>query len=232
MKLKSTGFALLALFAVSAQAQKRKINPDDTTSNYNPAEAFSPQFYTDKGNDFHSANGNPGPRYWQNRANYTLNVKLDTAAKTIGGTETIDYANNSPDALPFLWLQLDQNTYKKDARSNFVTGFAPRPADHTDGYQIESVAIEEAGVSKEVKYVISDTRMQIRLPKAVPNKSSIRIKIKYHYTIPGAFGGRTDYTDTKNGKIFEIAQWFPRMCVYDDSRGWDTLPFLGSGEFL
>jgi hypothetical protein len=231
MKLKLTGFGLLALLAVSAQAQQRKINPNDTTSNYNPAEAFSPQFYTDKGNDFHSANGNPGPRYWQNRANYTLNVKLDTAAKTISGTELIDYTNNSPDALPFLWLQMDQNTYKKDARSNFVTGFAPKQADHTDGYQIESVAIEEAGVSKEVKYVITDTRMQIRLPKTVPAKGSIRLKIKYHYTIPGAFGGRTDYTDTKNGKIFEIAQWFPRMCVYDDSRGWDTLPFLGSGEF-
>ncbi|MEZ2339171.1 M1 family metallopeptidase [Mucilaginibacter sp. RCC_168] len=231
MKLKFTGFALLALFAVSAQAQQRKINPNDTTSNYNPAEAFSPQFYTDKGTDFHSASGNPGPRYWQNRANYTLNVKLDTAAKTIGGTETIDYINNSPDALPFLWLQLDQNTYKKDARSNFVTGFAPKPADHTDGYQIESVAVEEGGISKEVKYVITDTRMQIRLPKAVSVKGNIRLKIKYHYTIPGAFGGRTDYTDTKNGKIFEIAQWFPRMCVYDDSRGWDTLPFLGSGEF-
>jgi hypothetical protein len=231
MKLKLTGFGLLALLAVSAQAQQRKINPNDTTSNYNPTEAFSPQFYTDKGNDFHSANGNPGPRYWQNRANYTLNVKLDTAAKTISGTELIDYTNNSPDALPFLWLQMDQNTYKKDARSNFVTGFAPKQADHTDGYQIESVAIEEAGVSKEVKYVITDTRMQIRLPKTVPAKGNIRLKIKYHYTIPGAFGGRTDYTDTKNGKIFEIAQWFPRMCVYDDSRGWDTLPFLGSGEF-
>ena len=232
MKLKFTGFALLALFAVSAQAQHRKINPDDTTSNYNPAEAFSPQFYTDKGNDFHSANGNPGPRYWQNRADYTLNVKLDTVAKTIGGTETIDYINNSPDALPFLWVQLDQNTYKKDARSNFVTGLAPKADQHTDGYQIESVAVEEAGVNKEVKYVITDTRMQIRLPKAVlPNKGTIRIKIKYHYTIPGTFGGRTDYTDTKNGKIYEIAQWLPRMCVYDDSRGWDTLPFLGSGEF-
>ncbi|WPU92170.1 M1 family metallopeptidase [Mucilaginibacter sabulilitoris] len=232
MKLTFTSLALLAGLALNVQAQQRNINPDDTTSNYNPAEAFSPQFYTDKGNDFHAANGNPGPRYWQNRANYTLNVKLDTAAKTISGTETIDYINNSPDALQYLWLQMDQNTYKKDARSNFVTGKVPNPADHTTGYQIESVAVEEGGVTKEVKYVISDARMQIRLSKAVlPNKGTIRLKIKYHYTIPGAFGGRTDYADTKNGKIFEIAQWFPRMCVYDDSRGWDTLPFLGSGEF-
>jgi len=232
MKLKFTGFGLLALLAITAHAQKRKVNPDDTTSNYNPAAAFSPQFYTEKGNDFHAANGNPGPKYWQNRANYQLNVKLDTVSKTISGTETIDYINNSPDELQYLWLQMDQNTYKKDARSNFVTGFAPKPGQHTDGYQIESVAVDEGGVVKPVKFVITDTRMQVRLPKAVlPNKGQVRLKIKYHYTIPGAFGGRTDYVDTKNGKIYEIAQWFPRMCVYDDSRGWDTLPFLGSGEF-
>jgi hypothetical protein len=232
MKLKFTGFGLLALLAITAHAQKRKVNPDDTTSNYNPAAAFSPQFYTEKGNDFHAANGNPGPKYWQNRASYQLNVKLDTVSKTISGTETIDYINNSPDELQYLWLQMDQNTYKKDARSNFVTGFAPKPDQHTNGYQIESVAVDEGGVVKPVKFVITDTRMQVRLPKAVlPNKGQVHLKIKYHYTIPGAFGGRTDYVDTKNGKIYEIAQWFPRMCVYDDSRGWDTLPFLGSGEF-
>jgi hypothetical protein len=231
MKLKFTGFGLLALLAITAHAQKRKVNLDDTTSNYNPAAAFSPQFYTEKGNDFHAANGNPGPKYWQNRANYQLNVKLDTVSKTISGTETIDYINNSPDELQYLWLQMDQNTYKKDARSNFVTGFALKPDQHTDGYQIESVAVDEGGVVKPVKFVITDTRMQVRLPKAVSAKGQIRLKIKYHYTIPGAFGGRTDYVDTKNGKIYEIAQWFPRMCVYDDTRGWDTLPFLGSGEF-
>ncbi|WP_183561133.1 M1 family metallopeptidase [Mucilaginibacter sp. SP1R1] len=232
MKLKFTSLGLLAVLALHVQAQKGKINPDDTTSNYNPAAAFSPQFYSEKGNDFHAANGNPGPKYWQNRASYTLNVKLDTLSKTISGTEIIDYTNNSPDQLQYLWLQLDQNTYKKDARSNFVTGAAPALKDHTDGYQIESVAVEQGGVVKQVPFVITDTRMQVRLPGAVlPNKGTVRLKIKYHYSIPGAFGGRTDYTDTKNGKIYEIAQWFPRMCVYDDSRGWDTLPFLGSGEF-
>ncbi|MDR6943063.1 M1 family metallopeptidase [Mucilaginibacter pocheonensis] len=232
MKLKFTSLGLLAVLTLNVQAQQTKINPNDTTSNYNPAAAFSPQFYSEKGNEFHAANGNPGLKYWQNRANYTLNVKLDTVSKTISGTETIDYINNSPDELQYLWLQMDQNTYKKDARSNFVTGFTPAPNQHTDGYQIESVSVEEGGVVKPVKFVITDTRMQVRLTKAVlPNKGQVRLKIRYHYTIPGTFGGRTDYTDTKNGKIYEVAQWFPRMCVYDDSRGWDTLPFLGSGEF-
>jgi hypothetical protein len=127
---------------------------------------------------------------------------------------------------------MDQNTYKKDARSNFVTGFQPAANAHTNGYQVESVAIMQNGKTMTVPYVITDTRMQIRLPKALAgNGTKLNVLIKYHYTIPGAFGGRTDYVDTKNGKIYEIAQFFPRMCVYDDSQGWDTLPFLGAGEF-
>lgn len=231
MKINFIGISLLALLAVNANAQKRKINSDDTTSNYNPAAAFAPQFYSDKGNEFHSANGEPGPKYWQNRANYTINVKLDTVSKTISGTVTIDYINNSPDALQYLWLQLDQNTYKKDARSNFFTGRAPGLNQHTDGYKIEAVSIVTGNVAKNVDYVITDARMQVRLKSPLLTKSVIKLKIKYHYTIPGDFGNRTDYVDTKNGKIYEIAQWFPRMCVYDDSRGWDTLPFLGAGEF-
>ncbi|WP_184550255.1 M1 family metallopeptidase [Mucilaginibacter sp. FT3.2] len=231
MKIKFIGLGLFAFLAVNVQGQKNKINPHDTSSNYNPAAAFSPQFYGEKGNEFHSANGEPGPKYWQNRADYTIKVALDTVAKTISGTVTIDYMNNSPDALQYLWLQLDQNTYKKDARSNFFTNRAPAPDQHTDGYKIESVSINYGNVLKSVDYIVNDARMQIRLKSPLLTKSVIRLKIKYHYTIPGNFGNRTDYVDTKNGKIYEIAQWFPRMCVYDDSRGWDTLPFLGAGEF-
>ncbi|AYL96316.1 M1 family metallopeptidase [Mucilaginibacter celer] len=230
MKLKSIGIALLSVLTISAAAQKQKLNPNDTTSNYNPAAAFSPMFYTEKGNDYHSANGAPGAKYWQNRADYTLNVTLDTVTKTISGTEVINYVNNSPDALPYLWLQLDQNTYKKDARSNFFTDRTPAADQHTDGYQIESVSVDYGDVIKAIPFVITDARMQVRLAHPL-QKGPIRLRIKYHYTIPGTFGGRTDYCDTKNGKIYEIAQWFPRMCVYDDSHGWDTLPFLGSGEF-
>ncbi|SCW41448.1 M1 family metallopeptidase [Mucilaginibacter sp. NFR10] len=230
MKLKFIGIGLLSVLALGAFAQKRKLNPNDTSSNYNSADAFSPMFYTEKGNDFHSANGAPGPKYWQNRTDYNLKVTLDTVKKTISGTVVINYTNNSPDALPYLWLQLDQNTYKQDARSNFFTDHAPSADQHTSGYQIESVSVDNGDVVKPVPYVITDARMQVRLAHPL-QKGAIKLRINYHYTIPGAFGGRTDYCDTKNGKIYEIAQWFPRMCVYDDSHGWDTLSFLGSGEF-
>ena len=221
-KLLSAGFILFTAFSSLAQ----------TNSNYNPASLFAPGFYTQKGNEVHSSNGEPGPKYWQNRADYQLKAAIDTAKQVLSATENITYTNNSPDALQFLWLQLDQNTYKSDARSNFVTGAMPKPDQHTTGYQIESVYIQQNGKTEKVNYIITDARMQVRLPKALTAKGGkINLLIKYHYNIPGEFGGRTDYARTKNGKIYEIAQWFPRMCVYDDSQGWDTLPFLGSGEF-
>ena len=232
MKLKFIGIGLLLFIAFSSNAQRRRNSNDTITTSYRPSELFSPQFYTERGNEFHSANGAPGPKYWQNRADYWLNAAIDTTTKTLTATEKLHYTNNSPDALPYLWLQLDQDTYKTDARSNFSTGISPSPNQHTDGYQIASVEINRGNVIEKVDFVINDTRMQIRLPKAVlPNGGTIDLVIHYTYTIPGEFGGRTDYNDTKNGKIYEIAQWFPRMCVYDDSHGWDTLPFLGPGEF-
>lgn len=223
---KILGASLILLSYAFAQAQQ---NPNDTiTSNYQPSVLFSPLPYTEKGNEFHAVNGEPGPKYWQNRADYKLAVTLDTVSKTISGTANITYTNNSPDALQYLWLQLDQNTYKKDARSNFVTGY--QPSKHTTGYEIESVEMVAGNIRTKVNYKITDTRMQVRLAKAL-GRGAITLSIKYHYTMPGNFGNRTDFVDTKNGKIYEVAQFFPRMCVYDDSRGWATAPFLGSGEF-
>ena len=225
---------LISVVCLTANAQRRRrpVSQYDTvTSNYNPAAVFSPLYYTDKGDEYHSANGEPGPKYWQNRADYQLKATIDTVKKTLRASEVITYTNNSPDALQYLWIQLDQNTYKKDARSNHFTNFAPGAAQHTQGYQIESVSLISGKMEQKADFVVNDTRMQIRLLKALSSKGQIKIAIKYYYNIPGNFGNRTDYTDTKNGKIYEIAQWYPRMCVYDDTRGWDTLPFLGSGEF-
>lgn len=234
MKLKFIPFCLPLLISVSvlAQQQHHEATVDTLISNYNPADLFSPAFYPERGNERHSANGDPGPKYWQNRANYKLKANIDTNTKVLSGTEEIDYINNSPDALQFLWLQLDQNTYKKTARSNFQTNTPPDINNHTEGYQIESIYLGSDKSTQKADFIISDTRMQIRLPKALAgNGTHIKLYIKYQYTIPAVFGGRTDYNQTKNGKIYEIAQWFPRMCVYDDSEGWDTLPFMGAGEF-
>jgi len=224
MIFKSTSLLIgFFCFLNSISAQK---NPEPV---FGPHELFAQNFYTKNGNEFRSANGAPGSKYWQNRADYTLQATIDTVENTLKGTETISYTNNSPDNLSSLWLQLDQNTYRKDARSEFYSARAGNGS--TDGYQFENITIEYKGKTFKADYIINDTRMQIRLPNALSSKEKIRINVKYHYIIPGNFGGRTDFFSTKNGKIYEIAQWYPRMCVYDDLEGWSTLPFLGSGEF-
>ncbi len=197
---------------------------------YDPHALFAPGFYNGQSKPYHSSNGAPASNYWQNRADYVLQASLDTVTNILKGSETIRYTNNSPDSLRSLWLQLDQNTYRGDARSNFYTeGTGDK---HTDGYTLSSVKLEQGGIITTADYIVTDTRLQIRLRKALPSGGGrVNILISYQYTVPGDFGNRTDYTTTANGKIYEIAQWYPRMCVYDDSQGWNTLPFLGSGEF-
>jgi hypothetical protein len=221
----------LAICTFTGKAQTAAGLPENpVTSGYDPHALFAPGFYNGQSKPHHAANGAPAPDYWQNRADYALRASLDTANNILKGSETIRYTNNSPDSLRSLWLQLDQNTYRKDARSNYFTEGAGNR--HTDGYILGSVKIEQGGVTTTADYIVTDTRLQIRLKKALPSKGGkINILIDYHYTVPGDFGNRTDYTSTRNGKIYEIAQWYPRMCVYDDSQGWNTLPFLGSGEF-
>ena len=234
MKIKHLSLFLLLIIGTTsvAQRKKRPIAVDTIVSNYQPAELFSPAFYSERGGDHHAPNGQPGPKYWQNSVNYHIKAAIDTNSETLTATETIEYFNRSPNALQYLWLQLDQNTYKADARSNYYTDFTDSLQHHTNGYQIESVTIIEGKTSKAANFIINDTRMQVRLAKPIPAvKGLIKLLIKYHYTIPGTFGNRNDHFDTRNGKIYEMAQWFPRMCVYDNTVGWDTLPFLGAGEF-
>jgi len=221
MNFKKIGFVIIfvAVYFVSF-AQK---------SIYDPQELFAQNLFTKNGNECRSANGAPANMYWQNRADYELHATIDTAANELTANEIIHYTNNSPDSLESLWLQIDQNTYRTDARSNFYT--TPQATEHTNGMQFGSVTIEFKGKTIKADYIINDTRMQIRLPGKLSSKEKININIQYQYTIPGAFGGRTDYAETRNGKIFEVAQWYPQMCVYDDLEGWSSLPFLGSGEF-
>ena len=225
MKCKKNSLTIiLSLLMLPSFAQ----SPTGVESLYNPKEIFAQNFYTKNGNEFRSASGAPGAKYWQNRADYNLQAAIDTVKNMLTCDETIHYTNNSPDSLQSLWLELDQNTYREDARSIFYSEFGSNR--HTKGFQFDSITVTYKGKTFEADYIINDTRMQIRLPQALSSKSTIDITIKYYYIIP-IFGGRNDYVLTKNGKIYEIAQWYPHMCVYDDLEGWCTLPFLGSGEF-
>ena len=205
-----------------------------TAATPDPLQVFAPLTLPSPPSPTRSAAGIPGAAYWQNHVDYSINAKIDPPSKTLSAEETITYTNNSPDALDQLWIQLDQNIYRRDARAAAMPQYRPRAADEfTDGYMLEKMTIEDAGQTYTPVSLVTDTRLQLHLQKPLaPKGASLKIHITYHYTVPGAWGGRTAATETKNGPMFEIAQWFPRMAVYDDLRGWDTLPYLGNEFYL
>lgn len=224
-----TAFALMCSLVSSAQKES-------PVSNYVPGEAFGPLFYTQNGNEYRSASGAPGVKYWQNRVDYNITANLDESKNRINGTVTITYKNNSPDKLPYLWLQLDQNMFKETSRGYAVTPpvsrYGAQGEKFNAGYTIENIQVSQKAAAVKFTSLIEDTRMQIRLAQPMAaNGDLITIKMDYAYIVPKEGSDRTGHLTTKNGEIFAIAQWFPRMCVYDDVLGWNTLPYWGGGEF-
>ena len=203
---------------------------------YNPQDFYLPTFNPTVGNLFRSANGRPGPKYWQNRADYLIHATLIEKDTSIVGDVTISYINNSPDQLDYLWLQLDQNIFNISSRSVAVTRY---PGDYfgvlgktNGGYQIKDVTIKQNGNIYTVKPILTDTRMQLRLNVPIlPNGDKVSIKINFSFVMPLDGANRFGRQYTNNGVIYQIGQWYPRMCVYDDVEGWNTLPYMGLGEF-
>ncbi len=211
---------------------------------YDPRLTFAPLTLPDPVNIYRSSNGSPGPAYWQNTADYEMHASLDTAAKELRNDEVITYTNQSPDSLNSLWIHLEQNTYRKDARARMVSS-GPRPKKPvpdtednpngrtTEGFVLDVVEIAYGNEWQKADSLVDDTRLQIRLPEPVaPKGGVVKIHLKYHYRIPGVWGGRNSWAASQQGDIYDIAQWYPRMCVYDDLRGWDTLPSIGSEFYL
>jgi len=202
-----------------------------TKSTYNAYELFHPLWNYGPASSARSGSGIPGPTYWQNSVDYKISASLDEEARKISGEVEMTYKNNSPDKLPFLWLQLDQNSFSTKSRGGKTTpvsGGRFGNIGFEGGYQIESVMVD----GKAANYVVEDTRMQIRLTQPMAEKVGIaKIKIVYSFKSPANGHDRMGIQETKNGSIFTVAQWFPRMCVYDDIEGWNVLPYLGAGEF-
>jgi len=227
--LKVITVVTLLLGFSSAFAQETPAKP---TSNYSYYDAFASGFYTKSATETRSASGQPGPKYWQNRADYQLTANLNEANNEITGTEVLTYTNNSPDKLSFLWLTLDQNAViPLEGSRNGADG-----QDFDGGHKIKSVKVVSLvngkQVEKEAKFTIVDTRMQIDLPQELKaNGAIVKLKIDFTFVSPLYGSDRMGVVQTKNGKIFAVAQWYPRMCVYDDVNGWNTLPYLGAGEF-
>jgi hypothetical protein len=227
-----------------AQARRQRpveqADPNAPATKYSYTETFAPFFYTKNGSEFRAASGEPGPKYWQNRADYQLAATLNDDNNEIIGSEVITYTNNSPQKLGFVWMQLDQNLFKLDSRgSQIVPTSGSRNAGRGQafdaGYKIKSVKVlsgPKGATVTDVKYLIEDTRMQVFLPAEVSaNGGVLKLKIEYSFISPDYGSDRMGILATKNGKIFTVAQWYPRMCVYDDIMGWNTLPYTGPGEF-
>ncbi|CAN1516100.1 M1_APN_like domain containing protein [Flavobacteriaceae bacterium] len=241
----------LSLFIVFSTSWSQDFQADTTTtankpvskpvSKYNYHDAFGPFFYINNGSTTRSANGEPGHEYWQNRADYKLTAKLNEKTNEIIGSAIVTYTNNSYDKMGFVWMHLDQNLFKSDSRGNTLIPLngsrnGARGEVFDGGHKIKSVKVVSTSkgksIEKEVKYSITDTRMQVFLDDDLKAKGgTVKIKIDFSYISPKEGSDRTGVLDTKNGKIFTIAQWYPRMCVYDDLRGWNTNPYLGASEF-
>ncbi|MES2109241.1 MAG: M1 family metallopeptidase [Bacteroidota bacterium] len=246
MKLKLIAGFTLALMAVAGVSQAQQATPATApaapATNYDNHETFGYAFYTKNGTEYRAADGEPGPKYWQNRADYQLAATLNDQTNEITGSEVLTYTNNSPQKLGFLWMNMEQNMFKQDSRGFNIVPLRGNNKASRDwgngqifdaGFKIKSIKLIGAkGAATDVKFEVTDTRMQVFLPSALAAAGGqAKLKIEYSFTPPNYGSDRTGIQDTKNGKIFTIAQWYPRMCVYDDIMGWNTLPYLGAGEF-
>ena len=194
-------------------------------------------------NDYRTASGAPGHGYYQQKADYKMNLTIDDATQKMYGIETITYTNNSPDQLSYLWLQLDQNIYSQDSDSKIIEiekmedfksiGDIKKKNFYYDGgFKIEEIKNMSGA---KMKYFINKTMMRIDLDKPLLPKTSISFQIKWWYNINDRMqvGGRSgyEYFEKDNNYLYTIAQHFPRMCVYNDVTGWQNKQFLGRGEF-
>lgn len=231
----------LLTFSMGTTNLQAQSQPANSVSKYSYHDAFSPGFYTKNGTETRSVSGQPGAKYWQNKADYQLTAILNEQKNEITGTEILTYTNNSPDMISFLWMNVDQNLFKNDSRGESVIPLSgSRNGDKGQvfdgGHKIKSIKIitEQNGktVERDVKFEIIDTRMQVFLPQELKaNGGKVKLKIDFSFISPNYGSDRMGILETKNGKIYSMAQWYPRMCVYDDIKGWNSLPYLGAGEF-
>lgn len=197
-------------------------------------------------NVYRTASGAPGQAYWQNRADYEITAYLDEDKRNLRGSETVTYYNNSPDDLDYLWLQLDENQQSSVKNAGYEDRSVIPKQLTTDrlavtqlpaadnGYGVTLRKVTDAA-GKPLKYVVNKTMMRIDLPKVLKKGEKFIFKIDWDYNIPNRIemGGRGgyEYFPEDGNDLYTITQWFPRMCVYSDFKGWQNNQFTGRGEF-
>ena len=240
MKIKSLLFSLL--LPLSFFAQDIKNNP--TSNHGNKFEALGTILPTP--NVYRTASGAPGHEYWENRADYDISAYLDEDKRNLKGSETITYYNNSPDDLDYIWMQLDENEQSSVKNAGFkdnsmipkmttidrLTSTDLPENDNGFGVNLEKVTDENGS---PLSYTVNKTMMRIDLPKILKKGEKFIFKINWNYNITDriAKGGRGgyEYFPEDGNDLYTITQWYPRMCVYSDFKGWQNNQFTGRGEF-
>ncbi len=250
--MKKNILSLLVLFlslSVLAQQHGQKkeapIDAKNITGHYNINKFKQLHEELPTPNAYRTASGAPGYAYYQQQADYVIEATLDDQKQQLFGNASITYHNNSPDALEYLWVQLDQNIRAKDAMSKKTSGQGPRVGYRPQAYVQSFMGKEFDGGFKidyvkgkngaSLPYIINETMMRIDLPKPLQSGENFEFSIKWWYNINNYMvaRGRSGYEhfDEDGNNLYIIAQWFPRMAVYNDVEGWQNKQFLGRGEF-
>ena len=216
-----------------------------------PGAHAIPAPFTDEASPFHrlelptatnirTGSGKPGKAYWQQRADYVIHASLDTVAKALTGREQIAYTNNSPDTLRYVWMQLDQDLFRQDSRGALIFDQGSRfgTAGANGGFGISSVMLGQVGAARtlrpvhfeSVTPVVNGTMMRLDLPRPLAPGAKLQIDIAWSFPF-GANANRMGVESVDGNDVYEVAQWYPRMAVYDDVRGWNTEQYYGQGEF-
>ena len=233
---------LLLVGTISAQAQNIQNNPG--SNHGNKFEQLGTIFPTP--NEYRTASGAPGPKYWQQRCDYDIVCELDEKNLKLKGAETVTYFNNSPDVLTYLWLQLDENEHSSVNNANYQNSSslsrqlsvqqlqqaAEEKGDNGLGFQITKLT---DALGKPLRYTINKTMMRVELPTPLKPGQRFAFKLDWNYKITDrmTIGGRGgyEYFPEDGNHLFTMSQWYPRLCVYSDFKGWQNQQFTGRGEF-
>ncbi len=212
--------------SVVAQSTPQQV-PDHNLESFEPVDFPDP-------NAYRSADGRPGLGYWQQSADYEIDVELDTTNNRVTGTETITYTNNGPQDLERLWMQLEQNYFKPGSR-----GAAAVPSDarfsgffEDAGYELSNLRIRRGDETTTPDTLVDGTRMRVSLDEPLAaNGGTLQLSFDFSYTLPKYGADRHGRLKVEGGAVYQFAQWYPRMYVYDDVHGWNPMPYLGQGEY-
>lgn len=214
---------LLLAAALAAGAAGAQPLPETNDALFAPLALPTP-------NQYRAADGRPGPAYWQQENDYVIEAALDPATHTVSGTVRLTYTNHSPQALDYVWMHLEQNLFAPASR-----GARRTPPDSRwrgsfpeGGYRLGTVTVD----GEVVEPVVDDTRMRLDLPAPLAARGgTVEIVVPYSFVVPEYGADRMGRLATERGTVYELAQWYPRVAVYDDVNGWNTMPYLGQGEF-